>query len=196
MLPVSKSRRSVLPKLKIFNVDTEDKDQLKECILDKNPEIANLLENNDSKFEIILIDSTRKYAIAKVTPDVRTAILNKGRVYVGMQGLFVKDHFYPLQCYACQKFGHKQGSPECEKGNGAKTCFYCGKDHLSKDCDVKKYPERHNCANCTSSQNISYRNNAKHTATSLKCPLMIKETNALIKRTVGLESEQSNLFLS
>ena len=192
----SKSKRSVLPKLKIYNIDIEDKDHLKACILEKNPEIEELLKNIDSKFEIILIDSTRKHAIVKVTPDVRTAILSKGRVYVGMQGLFVKDHFYPLQCYACQKFGHKQGSHDCEKANGARTCFYCGKDHLSKDCDVKRNPDCHNCVNCASSQNPSYKNNANHTATSLKCPMMIKETNALIRRTVGLETEQSNLFLS
>ena len=195
----SKAKRSVLPKLKIFNVDINDKDILKNCILEKNPEISGLLNNisKHSVFDVILIDATRKYAIVKVTPDVRAAILNKGRVYVGMQGLSVKDHFYPLQCYACQKFGHKQGSPECEKANGATTCLYCGKDdHKSKDCKVKKDIDQHECSNCVNSGNERYKNNARHTATSFKCPFVIRETNALNKRTAGLEADELNLILS
>ena len=193
----SKAKRSVLPKLKIFNVDIDTtKEELKKCIIEKNHEMADSLKNNASKFEIIIIDSVRKYAIAKVTPDVRKVILSKGRVYIGMQGHNVKDHFFPLQCYACQKFGHKQGSPECEKTNGTKTCLYCSENHLSKECGVKREPEKHKCANCASSSNENYKNNYRHAATSFKCPLVIKETNALIRRTAGLESDQSNLFLT
>ena len=194
----SKPKRSVMPKLKIYNVEIDDKEYLKTCILEKNPEITDRMNNErrDSSFEIILIDSIRKYAIAKVTPDIRSAILNKGRVYVGMKGLSVKDHFHPLQCYACQKFGHKQGSDECEKASGSSTCLYCAKDHKSKDCADKRNHDLHKCSNCVTSENERYKNNAGHTATSLKCPLVMKETNALIRRTAGLEADESNLILS
>ena len=76
----SKPKRNVMPKLKIFNVETDNKDKLTECIIEKNHEIASLLENDDSKFEVLLIDSVRKHAIAKVSPDIRSAILSKGRM--------------------------------------------------------------------------------------------------------------------
>lgn len=191
----SKPKRNVLPKLKIFNVNFTDKDVLMACIIEKNNEIAELINKCNTTFEVILIDSSRKYAIVKVSPDIRSAVLKKGRIFVGMQGLTVRDHFCPLQCYACQKFGHKKGSSDCEKDENTKTCLYCSKNHLSKDCDVKKKPEHHKCANCSSSHIASYRNNANHAATSFKCPIYMRETNALIRRTVGLESEESNMFL-
>ena len=194
----TKSKRSLLPKLKLIDLDTDvynTKEVLKSAILEKNADISQMITNGSGSFDIVLIDSVRKYAIAKVSANVRSAILKKTRLFLGMSSLKVIDHFHPFQCFSCQKFGHRQGSHEClHTGTNKHTCLYCAGDHLSKECENKKKPECHKCANCLSSTLERHRKNANHTSTSFHCPHFLKETNLLIKRTIGVENEESNLL--
>ena len=135
------------------------------------------------------MNSVSNFAIIKVSPDIRKVILNAGKVYLGMQCLRVRDHFQPLQCYACQGHGHKQGSEDCTffgNDSAGSICLYCSKNHKSKDCPVKRQPAKHVCVNCTHSSRPEHRANANHTSTSLKCPFNVREINALINRTVGI----------
>ena len=93
-------------------------------------------------FEVIYIDTKWKNAIIKVSPEIRNVINKTNRIYIDMQSLRTRDHFRPMQCYACQKHGHKQGSPECALNNTDRSiCLYCGENHQSKTCEHKKDTE-------------------------------------------------------
>ena len=182
-------KKKVMPKIKVYDIDIDtysDKTDLREAILDKNQGIASLIERPDD-FTIVLIDSVNKYAVLKVTPEIRKYIISHGKIYLGMYSLRVRDHFHPLQCFSCQQHGHKQGSPDCKHhGKSDKTCLYCAGDHLSKDCPNKKDASKHACANCLNSSNPEHRKNALHKSTSFKCPFVVKEVNSLIYRTGGI----------
>lgn len=195
----NRPRKAVLPKIKVFDVDTElyhDKAVLKQAVLEKNPDIHELA-TNDSDFEVVLINKTLKFCVLKVSPGIRKLIVKRGHLFLGMNSHRIRDHFQPLQCFACQGFGHKQGAPECKHyERGTTTCLYCCGNHLSKDCKDKRNPHKHKCSNCISSKNPHERSNASHKSTSLKCPFIIREMNALIKRTTGLtEGDVKNLKL-
>ena len=188
----TKPRKNVLPKLKVYNIDVDkyqDKSELCSAILEKNPEISNLVDTGKS-FDILFIDIKWKYAIIKVSPEIRCVINKTNRIFIDMQSLRTRDHFRPTQCYACQKHGHKQGSPECSLNNTDRSiCLYCAGNHQSKACTVKKNTERHQCVNCMHSNVSDHKPNCNHTSTSLACPFVIKETNLLIRRTAGLDDD-------
>ena len=196
----SKPRKSIMPKMKIMNVDTDvyqDKDVLRQEILQKNEEV-NVLVEKGKTFEVVFIDAKRNSATLKCSPEIRQ-IINKasGRLFIDMQVHRARDHFHPMQCYACQCFGHKQGSPECTmSGSGKNVCLYCSSgDHQSRDCPFKKQPSRFSCSNCSQSSNPAHKANKCHTSNSLSCPFVIKETNALIRRTAGLSDEEVKKYI-
>ena len=194
----TKSKKSVFPKLKIYNINNDiytEKQELRQAILDKNSDIEALVKKG-SKFDVLLFDKIKHTAIIKVSPEIRKFMVKENRVYVDMTSLRVRDHFLPMQCYACQSYGHKQGSPEC-KHNGSDTnvCLYCAGNHPSKTCEAKHNPELYKCNNCLTSSNPEHRANACHTSTSLCCPYTIRETNSLIRRTTGLNDEETKKFL-
>ena len=112
-----------------------------------------------------------------------------------MESLRTRDHFQPTQCFACQKYGHKQGSPECSIKSNASICLYCADNHQSKACPVKKDTDKHKCANCQHSTTLKHKQNCSHTSTSLACPFMIKEINSLVMRTAGIDDTVAKKFL-
>ena len=189
----TKSKKSLFPKLKIFNIDNDiytEKQELRQAILDKNSEI-NALVQKQGKFDILLFDKIKHTAIIKVCPEIRKIMVKENRIYVDMTSLRVRDHFLPMQCYACQSYGHKQGSPECKhNGSDINVCLYCAGNHPSKTCEAKQNPELYKCNNCLTSSNPEHRSNACHISTSLCCPYTIRETNSLIRRTAGLNDEE------
>ena len=187
----SKPRKAIMPKIKVFDLDIEmynNKEDLRQGIMDKNPEIANMV-GNENDLGIILLDTSRNFAILKVSPNIREFMINRGKIFVGMHSVKVRDHFQPLQCYACQKYGHKQGSQDCVHfGKETNNCLYCCGNHFSKDCQVKRDSSKHVCANCSQSNSHEQKNNASHKSTSFKCPFMVREINSLIHRTTGINA--------
>ena len=185
----SRPRKRVMPKIKVFDIDTDmyhDKTTLRAAIMDKNPVIAGMVEN-ENDCSIVLIDTINKYAVLKVSPNIRKCVMDRGKIFVGMYSLKVRDHFQPLQCYACQQHGHKQGSEECKLfGKQISICLYCAGNHFSRDCTVKKDFSKHACVNCRQSSNAEQKRNASHKSTSLSCPFVIKEVNSLILCTTGI----------
>ena len=194
----SKPKKHLLPKLKIYNIDVDkynDKSILRSALLEKNTQVSTLVEGGHV-FDVILIDTKWNYAIIKVSPEIRNVINTRNRLFIDMESVRTRDHFQPLQCYACQKHGHKQGSPECsKKDNDTSTCLYCAGNHQSKSCEHKKDFDKHRCVNCLHSNVQSYRENCNHTSTSLACPFVIKEVNSLIMRTSGLDDAAAKKFL-
>ena len=147
-------------------------------------------------FDVMFIDVKWKYAIIKVSQEIRNVINKTNRICIDMESVRTRDHFQPTQCYACQKHGHKQGSPECSLNNtDISICLYCGENHQSKTCPVKKDIEKHRCVNCMHSSVSDHKQNCNHTSTSLSCPYVIKETNSLVSRTAGLDDATAKKFL-
>ena len=122
--------KKIYPKLKMFDLDTSvynenGMDKLKADILDKNTGIKCTYENRDvdNLFEVLFINTKFNYAILKMSEHMRAAIKKQGdRVYLDLTSHITKDSFHVTQCFKCQKFGHKSGSPHC---SGIQVCLYC-----------------------------------------------------------------------
>ena len=181
----------ILPKVVVFDVEDyskDDKTLLIDAIKEKN-EGLRLLVDAGKTLDVIYIDDRKKHAILKVSPEIRNEIMKHGRVFIGMQSHKVKDHLHVVQCFACQKFGHKQGSPHCQMASGHNLCLYCGKDHRSKECGVKNHPNQYKCVNCSNSRNKHHQDNACHTSTSSSCPFVIREKEAAMRRTASIDAK-------
>ena len=97
-------------KIKVFDVGTEvynDKTELKQAIIEKNPDVKDLIDNNND-LDVIVINKLLNFAILKATPMIRRLLIKHGKLFLGMHSIKVRDHFQPLQCDACQQYGHKQ----------------------------------------------------------------------------------------
>ena len=186
-----KAQKNLLyPKMRIYDIDTAmypkgSDTALYNDILLKNPLIKDALAANSESFlEVVLIQESSKFAILKMCSDIRSLIVKNGyKLFLDLTAHTVKDHLHLMQCYACQKFGHKAGSSACSKKT---ACLYCASpDHLSKECPVKNDKDQHTCVNCLS-HNL-YKANAKgHTCTDYACPLVQKELHSIVNRTHGV----------
>ena len=186
-----KSQSKILPKLMIYDIDEfgrDDASLLKEAIADKSESIRALI-NDGKTLDVIYIDERRRHAVLKVSPEIRNVIMKYGTVFVGMQSHRAKDHVHVIQCYACQKYGHKQGSQHCQIRVGHHHCLYCSGDHRSKDCPVKADKSKYKCLNCANSKNKQYQENSCHTSTSNSCPFVIKEKEATLRRTAFVQAK-------
>ena len=187
----TQQKRQLLPKLKICRINhsykKQDKDVLKMAIQEKNSSIDAYIKDGHT-FEIIIIDEQYHYAVVKTSPEIRNAVMEKGSIFLDMESLEVRDHFHVIQCFSCQEFGHKKGDDVCKnKNNSCTACLYCGGNHESKGCGVKRDSSKWNCSNCSSSSNPRHRQNANHTSTSSCCPFVIQQVKSLINRTQGLD---------
>ncbi|CAL8282998.1 unnamed protein product [Gadus morhua 'NCC'] len=99
-------------------------------------------------------------AVIKVDPRIRNHIIkNKRKDFLDMSAVHAIDQIHLTQCFACQKFGHKSGSQFCQFHGQEKTvCLYSAKEHESKNCSVKRDPQKHNCSNCLNSTNNRWYN--------------------------------------
>ena len=190
----TENKRMLLPKLKVSRIGPsykkEDKEVLKMAIIKKNANIASYVDDNHI-FEVIIIDEIKHYAVLKVSPEIRNTIIGKGSVFLDMESLEVKDHFHAVQCFSCQEYGHKKGDDACKhKGTENVTCLYCGENHQSRSCTVKKDSSKFKCSNCFNSKNVHHRQNAiGHTTTSRSCPFSVQQVKSLINRTQGLNEK-------
>ena len=202
----SKVPKLLYPKITINGIDKHvykpnSTANLKAAILQKNETIRNLVQNQNKEFEIVFIKEGKEssdytFAVAKVDPMVQKVIKNNGnKIFLDLTSCLVTDRYHLIQCYTCQKFGHKSGSPHCLlKNQNMKVCLYCSENHMSKDCPNKNSAENLKCANCVASNNLSTRGNSSgHTTTSDKCPVFQQALNQLIRKTMGIHNIQKNL---
>ena len=188
----TKNQTKLLPKMKIFDVDftREDKSTLRSAILEKNDVIRTLVDDGKT-LDVIFINDKHKFAVIKVSPEIRTQIMKYGTVFIGMEAHNVKDQFHLLQCFSCQKHGHKQDSPFCPNQSGQFTCRYCGGPHKSTECSKKNDPSSHKCVNCLTHKNVQIQRGAYgHCSTSWNCPIVIREIQSLINRTDGMNGKK------
>ena len=146
----------ILPKLKFVNLNTiltKATDELKESVIEKNCEVSTQLQaNTDSELSVMFLDEIRKIAVIKATPDIREIIMRTEISFTSLESRFVYDHFHATQCFACQGYGHKQGSEHCTMNDNESICLYCAGNHHSKKCRYKQDQSKYKCANCVRSK--------------------------------------------
>ena len=98
-----------------------------------------------------------------------------------------------MQCYCCQRFGHKKESPKCPlRNSNNNTCLYCADQHASKICQHKSNKTKHKCSNCLDSKNPIYKENALgHTSNSFECPILQQELKVLRNKTLGEDGNRN-----
>ena len=161
-------KESRLPRMIIKNVsiDVGDKE-----IYD------NIKGKNDLKAESIeivtsIIKGEYKHVIIKVDTTTRNEIIKrKNYLYIGFQKCNVEDSIHIVQCFHCQKFGHK--SLNCPEKEKEPICMYCNKEHLSKECKIKNDNSQMKCRNC----------GENHAANSKECIKYIQKVSYMIRNT-------------
>ena len=160
------------PKLKIHHIDPQifnsDKNLLINLIKDKNE----MLDSDDIKdISVPFIDQAKKFVILKVSPLTQAKIMKNQRLYIELQSFRVSDHFFALQCFKCQEFGHGANSTHCPlKDIETNICLYCAKNHRSASCPSKKDKNSYNCANCLKSNVPGIKSNSTHCSTWARAP--------------------------
>ena len=194
---VDKNIKKLFPKVKVSWIPKTyftklDKTSLRESILSKNPTVNKLVNEDNKMFELIFIsdekDKDFSYAIIKVDPCIKDEIQNVGnRLYIGLSSCKVSERYHILQCYKCQRFGHKRGSKQCPLDNSdEETCLYCASNHLSKNCPSKSQTESFKCSNCKTSKDPKCRANyTGHTSTNRNCPMLQQALKLVMDRTTG-----------
>ena len=195
-----KSVKSTYPKLKISGIDkkvfnTNNLEELKNAILLKNDALKEMVIKKEKLFEIMFfLDDKRSSqfgsVVVKVDLVIRQMIQNRGnKIFLGLSSCFVTDRVHLTQCYTCQEFGHKAGSPACKVKEGH-VCLYCSENHLSRECPQKRNKAYVNfkCSNCSKSSNPHVRSKAGgHSTTSYECPTLQAELKAVLSKTMGMD---------
>ena len=199
-----KNIKSVYPKIKISGIPKEkftkeNVDDLRNELIKKNSFIQNSVNENGKMFQVIFLDEKKdsnfSAAIVKVDPEIKQSICKNGnRVFLGLSSCRVTDRYHLIQCYHCQSFGHKKDSENCPMRNSeVGTCLYCAKNHMSRECPVKKKSNEHKCANCLRTGDSKKQSTSVgHSSNSYSCPILQNELKALVNRTMG-SSAQTNI---
>lgn len=172
----------------------ENKDDLLNCIFRQNPGITELVNQDNSMFEILTIKSIKnnanvKQAILRVSDNIRHAIKSLGdRVFCGMTSCKVYDQLYVKRCNKCQDFGHY--AKEC---TGSAVCGLCASEaHETKDCEHKDKANVNDylcCYNCKKTGQTEQMSG--HGATSTNCPCYIAQQKKL-KASLSYYRESKN----
>lgn len=107
-----------------------------------NKDINSLL--NVKKVVKNKFNDTSNY-IVEVDKEVRRMILQREKINIGYQRIYVEDANPIFQCYHCLRFGHT--AVRClQKDKDAASCTYCGDAHTHNACGNKnKSPKCKNC---------------------------------------------------
>ena len=185
----SKELKKLLPRLKLDRVDPSllegDKDTvkavIKQSLLLKNPQLTEALKDDKQSLEVIHFDKKNRYVVLKVTPAIKALIkADRSRLYLGCKVQEAMDYVHLVQCYNCNRFGHKADA--CQRRTS--SCLYCAGSHRSHTCTLKKQPRDYKCVNCLHSNNNNHTANADHTANDQLCPFVISEHDYAISRLV------------
>lgn len=166
------------PRLMIYDVDPpEDREVMIEDIYDQNMENTEInLETFKREFKIIHEykrkdpKDPRVALVVECTAQVRNAIRNRDRIFIGWQSCRLKDYNPLVRCYKCQGFGHV--AKYCKNKT---VCPHCADGHEQKDCGNKNRPAR--CANCLMS-----KKDCNHPIGHPKCPEYIRATKIAFEK--------------
>jgi len=159
-------REPPCPKMIIKNVQISitDEEIINDIRIRNNiddPEIkvvANIKRNNDFKNVVILVSN-----------QTRQKILKKSNcLFIGFQLCKIHDNVHVMQCFHCQKFGHKYAN--CPNKNESVICLYCSKNHKSSECPNKRHKDSYLCSNCQEC----------HTSNNVKCKVYLDQVSKKI----------------
>ena len=180
--------RNLLPKVTIFNIDSNDykstdTTKLKKAICDKNPRLRELIEKGNT-FDILLIEENYKQkrfsnAAVRIDADVYNAIQAMNfQVFIDFSRCRVANRFRIIQCYKCQKFGHMR------KNCTSKTeiCRFCSMNHESRNCNHRGNTSTYKCGNC----------GLNHSTTYYGCPALQARVEHQASRTLCMDSFSKN----
>ena len=119
--------------------------------------------------------------VIEVSPKVRNALLNLGRVNIDHQRVHVADFSPFVQCYHCLQFGHTRSKCPDANTDDFHRCSHCAStEHDYEHCPDFKDKKKLRCYNCHE-YNVRTQGNVDdlHSATSSKhCP----RVKAVLKR--------------
>ncbi|CAG9822168.1 unnamed protein product [Phaedon cochleariae] len=101
--------------------------------------------------------------------EMRTDILERGRLYLGWVACQVRDHVRIVRCYNCQNYGHL-----ASKCRNKTSCGICSKEHPTKECNK----EDKKCINCKI--NKMPEEDCAHEANDINCPTYNKRIRSYI----------------
>ena len=180
--------RNLLPKVTIFNIDSNDykstdTTKLKKAICDKNPRLRELIDKGNT-FDILLIEENYKQkrfsnAAVRIDADVYNAIQAMNfQIFIDFSRCHVANRFRIIQCYKCQKFGHMR------KNCTSKTeiCRFCSMNHESKNCNHRRNTSMYKCGNC----------GLNHSSTYYGCPALQARVQHQASRTLCMDTFSKN----
>ena len=190
------------PKVTISDIAAEitTAQEVYEELLRKNMKIREQVETHQEELKVIFLHKESRYAVVQMSKKIRDIIREKNdRVNLDFQIHVVKDRFHVIQCYRCQRFGHKADSPLCpKKDSDEAVCSFCSGNHRYKDCQLRKDHKTDSkcCSNCkTSRSKVDQLNATSHTAGSFQCPFYIMEKERIMGRTAGAEKLKNEYSL-
>ena len=181
--------KKMLPKMTLVGVSSDiHDDDIVPSIIKKNAKIESLVSDGLTLkllFTIKKGDASTKDAVIKMSPEVRSAVVDGGNfVYVGLARCRAYDRFWVTQCYHCQGFGHKNN--DCPKRSDEPKCGFCAGSHESRSCTNKGSPK---CVNCVQSSTAVEPGAHSHFASSRLCPIMTLQRNKVIENTNFISSK-------
>ncbi|KAL4702261.1 hypothetical protein ACJJTC_002856 [Scirpophaga incertulas] len=104
--------------------------------------------------------SSQSAMILGCSVELRNALVQRGRLYIGWESCRVEDFTTAICCPKCAQYGH--GERKCRQE--ANTCYRCGVlDHKSEDCKV----ESRKCATC---HRFGQKGSETHETGARDCP--------------------------
>lgn len=167
-----KQMEKLNPRLLVKDIPSDvNKEQFVQCLIRQNCN-----GNDNDKIKVIywfpMNVNRNNSAIIEVTPTIRRALLNQGRVYIDWASCRVSDHIRVTQCYKCLQFGHT--AKVCN--SDIDICGHCSGAHESRSCKSKKGVLKcHNCA-------LTKGTDTEHSALdATRCPVLKRRLNDKIR---------------
>lgn len=111
--------------------------------------------------------------VIEVSPEVRSALLVRGKIYIRFAACAFRDYVRILQCYRCISFGHIAKNCEAKP-----ACGNCAGEHELKDC--KKEREEAKCCNCSRIEGHSRSETGHRTIDNTNCRVLRRKINERI----------------
>ena len=188
--PNNRAFRSLLPKVTIYDIDSNDFSstdtlKLKTAICEKNPALKTLIEKN-KVFDILFIKedprrSRSSLAAVKMDQEVYEVIKSQNfQVFIHFSRCRIVDRIHITQCYKCQKFGHMRSN--CTLQNDRQVCRFCSGNHEGRTCTNKGNYQTYKCGNCS----------LNHSSTYPGCSVLQNQVLLTASRTKGMEDFTKN----
>lgn len=110
-------------------------------------------------------NDTTNYII-ETTGKLRKTLLEKNKVNIKFQRVYIEDCNPLTQCYHCLKFGHT--AQRCLARTQPPICPHCTKEHILSKCENKEQPPIcNNC--CVQNKRFNMNYSTEHRVDSMKC---------------------------